>query len=271
MRARSRATKAQSHEDSRRWVCLTLWVAVSFWITPAVNAQRGAPASPQPARAAALFDLTGQWVALVTNEWQWRMLTPPKGVFDVIPITPEARKIADNWDPARDEAAGLQCRAYGAPVIMQVPARFRVSWTDDNTLRLESDNGRQVRLFRFGRPQPPAGSPTWQGHSVAQWQPARNQAREVNVEPRPLRTGTLKVVTTHLRAGYLRKNGVPYSEATTVTEYFTPFTGPGGSEYFNVTVVVDDPRYLNEVYVRSMQFRKESDVSRWNPQPCTSR
>jgi hypothetical protein len=106
---------------------------------------------------------------------------------------------------------------------------------------------------------------------VAQFQPARNQAREVNVEPRPSRTGTLKVVTTHLRPGYLRKNGVPYSEATTVTEYFTPFAGSGGAEYFNVTVVVDDPRYLTDVYVRSMQFRKESDPSRWNPRPCTAR
>ena len=238
-------------------------------LTSNAIAQRGAP-TPQTPRAAAPFDLTGQWVALVTNEWQWRMLTPPKGVYDVIPLTPEARKIADSWDPARDEAGGLQCRSYGAPVIMQVPARFRVSWADDSTLRIESDNGRQVRLFRFGRPDPPTGEPTWQGHSVAQWLPARNQAREVNVEPKPARTGTLKVVTTRLRPGYLRKNGVPYSDATTVTEHFTPFSGPGG-DYFNVTVVVEDPRYLSDVYVRSMQFRREADTSRWNPQPCRSR
>jgi hypothetical protein len=198
------------------------------------------------------------------------MLTPPKGVYDVIPLTPEARKLADAWDPARDEAAGMQCRSYGAPVIMQVPARFRVSWADDNTLRMESDAGQQVRLFRFGQPEPAARELTWQGHSVAQWQPARNQGREVAVDPRPIRAGTLKVVTTRLRPGYLRKNGVPYSDQTAVTEYFTPFGGPGG-DYFNVTVVVEDPRYLNDVYVRSMQFRKESDPSRWNPQPCRSR
>lgn len=224
----------------------------------------------QTPRAVAPFDFTGQWVALVTNEWQWRMLTPPKGVYDVIPLTAEARKLADGWDPARDEAQGLQCRSYGAPVIMHVPARFRVSWADDSTLRMETDAGQQVRLFRFGRSQPPSGGPTWQGHSVAQWQPARNQGREVNVDPRPARTGTLKVVTTHLRPGYLRKNGVPYSEMTTVTEYFTPFSGPGG-DYFNVTVVVEDPRYLNDVYVRSTQFRREKELAKWNPQPCRSR
>jgi hypothetical protein len=136
---------------------------------------------------------------------------------------------------------------------------------------MESDNGQQVRLFRFGAPQPPAGDRTWQGHSVAQWQTARNQGREVSVDPRPARTGTLKVVTTHLRPGYLRKNGVPYSDMTTVTEYFTPFADARSSQYFNITVVVEDPRYLNDVYVRSMQFRKEPDSSRWNPQPCTSR
>lgn len=222
-------------------------------------------------RAAAPFDFTGQWVALVTNEWQWRMLTPPKGVYDLIPLTPEARTIADSWDPARDEAAGEQCRAYGAPAVMQVPARFRVSWADDNTLRMETDAGQQVRLFRFGRPPAPVGERTWQGHSVAQWQPARNQGREANVSPRPARTGTLKVVTSHLRPGYLRRNGVPYSEQTTVTEYFTPFFSAPGGDYFNVTVVVEDPRYLNDVYVRSMQFRKEPAPGRWNPQPCRSR
>jgi hypothetical protein len=255
----------------RRLTALLLTFALCLVTSPSRASQRGAAAPPPTPRAAAPIDLTGTWVALVTNEWQWRMLTPPKGVYDVIPLTPEARKIADGWDPARDEATGQQCRAYGAPVVMQVPARFRVAWADDNTLRMEVDNGSQVRLFRFGRPDPPSGDPTWQGHSVAQWQNARNQGREVNVDPRPARTGTLKVVTTHLRPGYLRKNGVPYSEMTTVTEYFTPFGDPRGSQYFNVTVVVEDPRYLNDVYVRSMQFRREPDGSKWNPQPCTSR
>ena len=228
---------------------------------------RGADAQ----RSAAPFDLTGQWVALVTNEWQWRMLTPPKGVYDLIPLNPEGRQLADAWDPAKDEAAGLQCRSYGAAVIMQVPARFRISWADDNTLRMDSDAGQQTRLFRFGRPDAPSGEPGWQGHSVAQWLPARGQAREVSVEPRPARTGTLRVVTTRLRPGYLRKNGVPYSAETTVTESFTPFTDARGGQYFNVTVVVEDPRYLNDAYIRSMQFRKEPDGSRWNPQPCRSR
>ena len=235
-----------------------------------LQAQAGAQA-PATARAAAPADLTGLWVSLVTNEWRWRMLTPPKGEYDVIPINAAARRVADAWDPAADEAAGNQCRGYGAAAILQVPGRLRIAWTDDATLQVETDAGRQTRLFRFGRPPAPTGEPTWQGHSVAQWQPARGLGREVRAEAAPSRTGTLKVVTRHLRPGYLRRNGVPYSGETTVTEYFTPFTDARGTAYFNVTVVVEDPLYLTEPYIRSMQFRKETDGSRWNPEPCSAR
>jgi hypothetical protein len=241
------------------------------WLCPAIAAQQGGAAPPASARAAAPIDLTGTWVSLVTNEWRWRMLTPPKGEYDVIPLNAAARKIADAWDPARDEAEGVQCRSYGAAVIMQVPGRLRIAWADDNTLRVETDAGQQTRLFRFGRPQPPAGEPTWQGSSTAEWLPARGQAREVNVAPRPQRTGTLKVVTRDMRPGYLRKNGVPYSSDAVVTEYFTPFTDARGNRYFNVQVIVEDPQYLTDVYVRSMQFRSEADGSKWNPQPCAAR
>jgi len=153
---------------------------------------------------------------------------------------------------------------------MQVPGRVRISWADDTTLRMETDAGQQTRLFHFLKPPPPA-EPTWQGHSLAQWQAARGQAREVNVDPRPARSGTLKVVTTAMRPGYLRKNGVPYSAEATVTEHFTSFTDARGAQYFNIQVIVEDPQYLADVYVRSMQFRKEPDGSKWNPQPCTSR
>ena len=250
----------------------TWLVAMLLTFLPAaLGAQQrgGAPAAPPTPRAAAPVDLTGAWVSLVTNEWRWRMLTPAKGDYAVLPINNEARKIADSWDPARDEANGEQCKGYGAAVIMQMPGRARITWENDATLRMEYDAGTQTRLFRFGASQPPAGEPSWQGHSAAQWEVARGRGREVQ-EQRGLRTGALKVVTTRMRPGYLRKNGVPYSGNAVVTEYFSRFAGPGG-DYMNVTVVVEDPTYLNQTYVRSMQFKKEPDGSKFKPEPCAAR
>ena len=236
---------------------------------PLVHAQRGAEGTVPPApRAAAPIDLTGYWVSLVTNEWRWRMVTPPKGDYAALPINAEARRIADTWDPARDEAAGNQCRSYGAAIILQVPGRLHITWDNDNTLKMETDAGMQTRLFHFA-PAEPTGEPGWQGYSVAEWQIARGRGREAQVQP-PARSGTLKVVTTRMRSGYLRKNGVPYSEKAVVTEYFSRVSGPGG-DYLNVLSVVEDPQFLTGPYARSMQFKREPDASKWKPEPCSAR
>ncbi len=110
------------------------------------------PASPT-AKASAPFDLTGYWVAFVNEDWRYRMVTPAKGDYRGVPITLEALKVVNAWDPAADEAAGNQCKSYGAAAIMRVPGRLHVTWQDDNTLRLDTDAGMQTRLFRF-RPRP---------------------------------------------------------------------------------------------------------------------
>jgi hypothetical protein len=60
-----------------------------------------------------LIDITGYWVSLVTEDWRYRQFTPPKGDYESVPIGPAGRKIAEAWDPAKDEAAGEQCKAYG--------------------------------------------------------------------------------------------------------------------------------------------------------------
>jgi hypothetical protein len=200
------------------------------------------------------------------------MLTPAKGDYAVLPINAEARRIAETWDPARDEANGEQCKSYGAAIIMQVPGRLRIGWDNDNTLRLDTDAGSQTRLFRFGAASAAPGPATWQGNSLAEWQIARGRGREgITPGAPPARTGTLKVVTTNLRPGYLRKNGVPYSSRTVVTEYFTRISDGGGTPYLNVTVIVEDPEYLTGPYIRSMQFRQEPDSSKFKPEPCSAR
>src|SRR6266705_3624887 len=84
--------------------------------------QRGAP--QQSPRAAAPIDVTGYWVSAVTEDWRWRMLTPPKGDYSSVPLNDEGRKAADGWDPAKDEASGNACKAYGGAAIMRVPGRL---------------------------------------------------------------------------------------------------------------------------------------------------
>ena len=120
---------------------------------------------------------------------------------------------------------GNQCRSYGAAAIMRVPGRVHITWPDDNTLRLETDAGTQVRTFRF---EPSSGryrrrrtaSRAGRASSVAQWETPGAGRGGRGAGPDAPRTGSLKVVTTNLKAGYLRKNGVPYSENATLTEYF---------------------------------------------------
>jgi len=80
------------------------------------------------------------------------MMTPAKGDYASVPLNADAARVADTWDPARDEAAGEQCRSYGAPAIMRVPGRLHITWQDDATLRIDTDAGSQTRLLRFGVP-----------------------------------------------------------------------------------------------------------------------
>jgi hypothetical protein len=235
-------------------------VLLALAIAPDALAQRGGRGATPPPREAAAIDLTGYWVSVVTEDWRLRMVTPGRGVYDAIPLTSEARTVADAWDPAGDEAHGEQCRAYGAAAIMRMPGRLHITWQDDRTLRIDTDAGSQTRLLHFGS-EAAAGERSWQGHSLAEWQygsGARGAAR----------TGTLKVITTHLRPGYLRRNGVPYSEDARLTEYFDVHTMPNGDRWLTVTTRVDDPRYLTRPYLTTSDFKKLADATGWSPSSC---
>lgn len=248
---------------------LALVFAMALAVPAYLDAQgRGGP-PPATARASAPVDLTGYWVSVINEDWRYRMVTPPKGDYRGVPITKEALQIVNAWDPAADEAAGDQCKSYGAAAIMRVPGRIRVTWQDDNTLRLDTDAGMQTRLLRFAPASAPEGKPTWQGSSVARWErPGAGRAGGPAGSPVP--GASLTVVTTQMRAGYLRKNGVPYSEAATVTEYFDAAPYPDGGQVLVVTTVVDDPRYLTQPFIVSSHFKREADASRWDPVPCSA-
>ncbi len=243
------------------------------------------PQAPQSARQAAQTDLTGTWVAQVNEDWRWRMRTAPVGDTEAVPLNPTGIALAKNWSLDADNAKGDQCKAFGAGGIMRQPTRVRVSWTDDSTLKFEMDAGTQTRLFSFAAAQP-SGDRTLQGLSLAQWMrpppaaggpilnqqlglPGRTPQRTAPAAPgAPSNArGSLKVTTTNVLPGYLRKNGIPYSDKAVITEYFDRFSA-FGADYMEVVTIVDDPTYLVLPFVVSSQFKREADGSRFNPTPC---
>ncbi len=238
-------------------------------------AQGRGPAGPPPTpKASAPVDLTGYWVSVVTGDWRFRMVTPPKGDFTSMPLNAAARKIAEAWDPAKDEAAGEQCKAYGAPAIMRIPERLHITWQDDTTLKMEIDAGQQTRQFFFGASQGKGGD--WQGVSKASWDlmPGTITATDggrAGLGSVDGRAGSLKVVTTNFKPGYLRKNGIPYSANAVVTEYFDRVNEPNGDSYIIVTSTVEDPTYLTTPYMLSTHFKKQADAKGWNPTPCSAK
>jgi hypothetical protein len=254
--------------------------ALSLAVPARVDAQFGFPPPEPPvnARAIAPLDLTGYWVSVVTEDWRFRMITPDKGDYASVPLNSEGKRVADTWDPAKDEAAGNQCRSYGAPAIMRVPGRLHISWENDTTLRVDTDAGTQTRIFHFGGSPPQNPTPELQGYSVAEWQGLRvtggPNLRVFGAAPgaaAPAQEGYLKVVTTQLRPGYLRKNGVPYSDNAILEEYFDSFRAPDGQMWLVITTIVTDPRYLSEPFITSSHFKKLPDASGWNPSQCVAK
>jgi hypothetical protein len=241
----------------------------STWAGQAPAANAAKPVAT--AKDSALIDMTGYWVAIVNEDWRWRMITPVKGDYASLPLNAEAKRVADAWDPEKDKAEGNDCKAYGAGNIMRIPERLHITWADANTLEMDTDAGMQKRTFHFDGSKSQGGQPTWQGDSTAKWEKQVQFGGPAAVGgPKPGKGGDLEVVTTHFRAGYLRKNGVPYSENATLTEYYNVFYphGPQGAGYLIVTSIVDDPKYLNEPLITSAQFKKEPDGSKWDPEPC---
>jgi hypothetical protein len=246
---------------NRGLVCVTLAVAAG-----AVALAQAPRPDVRSARESAVIDITGQWVSVITEDWRWRMVTPPKGDAASVPLNAAGRKAADAWDLNADRARGGLCKAFGPPGLIRQPGRVRIRWENDNTLLMEFDAGTQARRLRFGA-SPPAGARSLQGDSGARWfrQP---QNRGIFGRGGPASGGSLEVVTTNMQAAYLRPNGVPYSERAVMKEFFDSFTLGDDGTWLIVTTVVADPTFLTQEFVISSQFKKETDLARWNPRPC---
>jgi len=257
-------------------------VALSFALLlrlPAVAHGQAAARPPsavsQSPRELAPIDLTGYWVSVVTEDWRYRMVLPLRGDYGSVPLNAAGRKVADAWTP--DQAG--RCEAFGAAAVMRAPGRIHITWEDDSTLKIETEAGSQTRRIHFG-PSAPAPAPSWQGVSVAKWDPPpdvidvlrtggfdRLDAGQGAAARRAVWT-PLKVITTNLRAGWLRGNGVPYSTQAVVTEHFMRFAVPEAGEWLTVRTVVDDPAYLVQSFLTSTNFKREADGSTWSPKPC---
>lgn len=239
------------------------------------HAQRGGRGGGGGGRQGAPIDLTGYWVAVLSEDWEFRMVTPNKGVFDTLPLNAEGRRVGNTWDPAKDEAAGEQCRAYGAANIMRMPTRLHITWENDTTLRIDTDAGTQTRQFHFGAAPAAPGEPSWQGYSQANWEMAPGGGRGgrggAGGAGAPTANGNLKVVTTNLKPGYVRRNGAPYSKNAIVTEYYDLNSLPNGDQWFTVTTKVEDPTYFSSPYLTTSDFKKLPDAAGWTPAPCSAK
>ncbi len=267
-------TVYRANLDRVAWLRLIafVWLFVFFATARHADAQAASqgqrPPAPTP-KAGALLDLTGYWASIIDDEWRWRMMTPARGDFSFVPLNPEGRRVGGTWDPAKDVADGNQCRAFGAAGVMHLPVRLHISWEDDHTLEIDTDAGMQKRLLHFDGSKWTGGELEWQGDSVASWE-KQPQGQGFGMPPRVPSTpnaGSMKVVTTHMRPGYLRKNGVPYSGNAVLTEYFDRIE-LDGEPYLIVTGVVEDPQYLTTRFITTEQFKFEPDGSKWNPTPC---
>jgi len=274
-------------------IAALMFILASIQATPAIG-QRGQPASPQ---AAAPVDLTGYWVSVVTEDWRHRMMTPRPGDFESLPLNGNGREVGNSWDLDEDNANGMECKAFGIGGIIRQPGRLHITWSDENTLQLDFDAGTQTRMIHFGGANGAAPSEvvTLQGHSVAEWElppggRGGNTRAQIGNSTGPIAPGgggrgtrggpapnagsltaggSLKVVTSDFREGYLRKNGVPYSESASITEYFHRLPEhPNGDNWLLVITVIEDPEYLTQPFYTSTHFKLEPNGSGFSPTPC---
>ncbi len=243
-------------------------------------AQFGPPGPPPPApgKPGAPVDLTGYWVSYVTEDWRWRMVTPLKGDAASIPTNAEGRRVTGCMGSSQGRSRGLAMQvvwgagAYANSRTSAYHLAGRHNAEDRNRCR-PADSPAAF----FGRSLRAEALPSWQGYSAANvgGRFAERQSTGwfgLGIAPRlGSQSRSLEVTTTQLRPGYLRKNGVPYSDKAVLKEYFDVFSEPKADTWLMVMTVVEDPTYLALPFVTTSHFKKIPDASGWDPQPCTAR
>jgi len=241
---------------------------------PGGQGRGGAGGAAPGGRGAAPVDLTGYWVSQVTEDYIERMFpdSPASG-------TPQSGRGGGGRGGGRGAAGATApadpCRVYGAGGSMRLPGRLNISWADDNTLKIEMDSGKQTRLFHFGVAQPPDSEKSLQGYSIAAWEGGGGGrggrggggggGGGGGAAAPATRWGSLNVVTTNLKSGYLLTSRSVYSENATLTEYFSRHTD-FGQDYLTVVAIITDPGGGN--HTTSSTFKKEPNGSKFSPTGC---
>jgi hypothetical protein len=188
----------------------------------------------------AQMDLSGAWGQRFHEDLPERGAGPEIGDYLGLPITDAARLRADSWDAGKWTMPERQCEPHPADYGPRGPASMRISSTLDpvsqdvvswHTTLMWMLPRRTI--YMDGRPRPsPNAQHSWQGFSTGQWE-----------------GDMLKVTTTHLKEGWIRRNGVPRSDRATLVEYFIRH-----GDYLTLVTVVKDPVYLTEPFVRTSNW-----------------
>jgi hypothetical protein len=198
--------------------------------------------------AAAQVSLAGDWASLFHEDQPERAPGPELGDYLGLPISDAARRYADAWDSGRLTIPEHQCRAHVAPYILRGPAGGVRIWEEKDpttqavvAIKMFINTYAQTRTFWMdGRPHPSESAPlTWQGFSTGQWE--GNQ---------------LVVTTTHVKQGWVRRNGLPMSPKAVHTERFIRH----GDRLVH-TGFLQDPVYLAEPLVKTEDFVRLTNVA----------
>jgi hypothetical protein len=200
-----------------------------------------------PRAAAAQSELTGKWRGLFHEDYDHRIPGPELGDYTGIPLNEAGRLKARTWDASILSQPEQQARPHPAQYSMRGPASLRISEVvDPQTYRVVAYTiaglfGNADRtIWMDGRPHPsPRAAHTWNGFSTGEWIGR-----------------TLKVTTTHLKAAFLQRNGVPSSVQTRMTELISRH-----GNYLLNTTIVEDPVYLDEPFVRTTNFLWDPDLT----------
>ena len=204
------------------------------------------------APAAAQVDFSGEWAPRFWEDQLERVPGPELGDFLGIPISDAARLRAESWDASIQTLPEWQCRPHSADYIWRGPSPLTIAKEVDPVSRqIVAFHAQWLRsvdraVYLDGRPHPPADAlHTWSGFSTAKWD-----------------GDILTVTVTHLKEGYLRRNGLPRSDKATLTEHWIR-----NGDYLTIVSIVNDPVYLTEPFIRTTDY--ELDLHQHvPPYPC---